>query len=317
MRSRASLASLILLAGSTVGSLLVAEIVTRVWLGPELTAPIDERSLLYRYDPELGWFPIENSAGPFTGSETIQVEHNGDGFRDREHGAKSKPRILFLGDSFVWGYDVEASDRFTEQLAEALPHWEILNLGVSGFGTDQEFLLLKRVFERYQPDIVFVVVCQDNDPDDNQANISFGSYFKPYFAVNGSALELRGVPVPKSLYYFYAEHPQLARSYLVRALALLYFAQRSPLPLRVPDPTVAILEAMRIYVESRGAAFRIGLQGEGSALPPALHRSGLRFVSLANSYTFRKRAHHWTPQGHAFVARAIHEYLMRERLVRR
>ena len=306
-----------LLAVSVLLSLGAAEAVVRSWLGPELWAPIDERNSLYRYDAELGWFPIENSQGPFTGSHTVQVVHNRDGFRDREHGPKTKPRILFLGDSFVWGYDVEASDRFTERLAEALPRWEILNLGVSGYATDQELLLLRRVLDKYAPDIVFVVVCQDNDPQDNQTNISFGSYYKPYFAANGAALEPHGVPVPKSLDYFYAEHPQLARSYLVRAMALLWFAQRSPRPVRVPDPTTALLDEMRRNAESHGAAFRIGLQGEGNGLASALDRERLRFVSLADAEAFPTRGRHWTPEGHRFVANVIREYLIREGLVPR
>jgi len=318
MRSRASLASLILLAGSAVVSLLVAEIVIRVSLGPELTAPIDERSLLYRYDAELGWFPIENSQRPFTGSQTIHVEHNQDGFRDRGRGVKVEPRILFLGDSFVWGYDVEASDRFTERLAEAMPHWEILNLGVSGYGTDQELVLLRKYFERYQPDIVFVVLCQDNDIADNRANVNFGGYYKPYFVMDGSTLELRGVPVPKSLNYYYSENPRRAQSYLLRAIARLYFQRRSPpLLIELPDPTLAILEEMRSYVESRGARFRIGLQGTIGPLSLALLRKNLRFVHLTNPYHFSEMGEHWTPEGHAFVADTIHEYLIREGLVPR
>ena len=70
----------------------------------------DERNLTYRYDPELGWFPIANSKKGFTGSRTIHIEHNSRGFRDVEHVVGAKPRIIFLGDSFVWGYDVEQSE---------------------------------------------------------------------------------------------------------------------------------------------------------------------------------------------------------------
>jgi len=68
----------------------------------------DERSLAYRYDDQLGWFPKANDELTYTGSRKIHIAHNDRGFRDLDHDAqKTRPRLIFLGDSFVWGYDVE------------------------------------------------------------------------------------------------------------------------------------------------------------------------------------------------------------------
>lgn len=63
---------------------------------------------------------------------TISVVHNSHGFRGPEPVNNSKPNVLIIGDSFVWGYDVEASERFTEKLQENHPEWNMYNLGVSG-----------------------------------------------------------------------------------------------------------------------------------------------------------------------------------------
>jgi lysophospholipase L1-like esterase len=52
--------------------------------------------------------------------------------------------IVFLGDSFVWGLDSEADERFTELLKAKLPDYKVL-VAVAGFGTDQEYLLPKRL----------------------------------------------------------------------------------------------------------------------------------------------------------------------------
>src|SRR5437764_7723687 len=95
-----------------------------------------ERTIAYRHDPELGWAPIPDSEFTVTAERLIHAKHNGLGLRDIELSASGKPRILFVGDSFVWGNDVEADERFTDLLRKSLPSHGIINAGVSGYGTD-------------------------------------------------------------------------------------------------------------------------------------------------------------------------------------
>lgn len=85
----------------------------------------DERTLLYRYDKLLGWFPLAGSKDRLLGSRVISVAHNRHGFRAPEWSPLDprRPGILFLGDSYVWGYDVEADERFTEKLQARHPEW--------------------------------------------------------------------------------------------------------------------------------------------------------------------------------------------------
>jgi hypothetical protein len=315
MRDRSRLAALALLGVSIGASMLLAEGTLRLVSDPRLERRHDERSLLYRYDAELGWFPTENGRSAFRGNRTIQVEHNADGFRDVPHGPRTKPRIAVLGDSFVWGYDVEAHARFTDLLARHRPDVEVLNLGVSGYGTDQEFLLLQRFFERYRPDLVVLVVSQQNDSIDNSVNLNYGGYYKPYFVVGDAALELRGVPVPRAFNYFVAEHPRLARSYAVRAAARLWFQRTAPPLEQNPDPTLAILEALRGYLSERGCPLRIGIHGGSTKLPYALELDGFRFVDLDNNYRFPEHGRHWTPEGHRYVASKLYDYLLSEKLL--
>src|SRR6266571_4475552 len=97
-------------------------------------------SIRYRYDPELGWSPVANLHVMSALPRTIALSNNSLGLRDREFRRNGKPTILFLGDSLTWGYNVEASERFTDLLREQLPAHNVLNAGVSGFGTDQEYL---------------------------------------------------------------------------------------------------------------------------------------------------------------------------------
>lgn len=270
----------------------------------------DERNLLYRYDIKLGWFPVENSYSLFTGIKSIEVEHNSRGFRDSEHLVRANPRIVFLGDSFVWGYDVEKQERFTEKLAAKFTNLSIYNLGVSGYGTDQEYLLLKQHYGYYKPHIVFLIF--SNDEEDNCTNDRYG-YFKPYFIANGDHLTLQGVPVPQSWHYFLSQHEILSNSFWFRLLTKLYFNFIDPPSLTLNDPTNTIITNMHRFVKTRGAKFIVGLQGEHSTLKKHLEDSRIPYIDLTNSHTYPTKGKHWTPDGHTFVSEQIFNYLMKEK----
>ncbi len=299
----------LLLLVTTVFCLLIAEIGIRFIYKDSLDVKKDERNLIYRYDSILGWFPIENSKKSHKGSRFIDVEHNSRGFRDDEHLVSTSPRIVFLGDSFVWGYDVDKSERFTEKLNTALPHWSIYNLGVSGYGTDQEYLLLQQHYNFYKPNIVFLIFCIDNDEGDNTRNKRHGGYYKPYFLINGKDLELRGTPVPKSENYFFVNHDVLAQSILARLIVKAYFRFTNPPYLEVENPTYEIISNIYEFSKNKGFRFIVGLQEETPELELFLTDKKIPYVSLSNPYKYPSHGRHWTPVGHTFVAERIYEFL--------
>jgi hypothetical protein len=128
-----------------VATLVAIELLLRVADFRELRQDVSERSLAYGYDAELGWAPIPNSVSTVTTARTIDATHNSLGFRDIEFAPDGRPVVLFIGDSFVWGVDAEANERFTDLLRDKLTQFAIVNAGVSGYGTDQEYLWLKRI----------------------------------------------------------------------------------------------------------------------------------------------------------------------------
>jgi hypothetical protein len=298
----------VLLVSVLVSSLL-AEGALRLFFSHRLELIEDERSLLYRFDSVLGWFPIPNSRSHFFASRDITVINNSKGFRGTEQVANEKPGVLFLGDSFVWGYDVEAEERFTEKLQAKHPEWNVLNLGVSGYGTDQEYLLLQKYVGEYRPRVVFLVYSVETDDEDNSRNVRYGGYYKPYCTVVNDRLQLKGVPVPRSERAFWAEHPQLARSFLARLLARGYFALSAPKEVRVPSPTGAIIRTMQKFVESTGASFGVGLTASNPKIEEYLHYYGIRSVDLSTPLRYPNYGWHWTPEGHAFVCGKIDEFL--------
>jgi hypothetical protein len=265
-----------------------------------------ERSLTYRYDAELGWAPVPNSSSVVTTARTIHARHNSLGFRDIEFTRDARPRMLFIGDSFVWGVDAEAGERFTDLLRSRFPNFAIANAGVSGYGTDQEYLLLRRIWDKIEPSVVVLIFCTDNDRLDNGTNIRYDGYQKPYFATAADgALVLRGQPVPLSRQLYIKENWWVRHLWLARLLAFAYVEIRHP-QVFVPDPTEALVSKMREFVEAHGAKLMVGLQSTDDRLIQHLQREKIPFVTFdgAEAYAPRYGAH-WTPAGQEMVAQRL------------
>jgi hypothetical protein len=179
------------------------------WIVPPEPISADRPRYLQtvQYHPILGWSGYPNFAETNDG---IRYETNSLGYRDREPvevKEGQKARVLFLGDSFTWGDEVSAEDRFTDLLAascgshcDGLPPIHAINRGIIGYGTAQSLLqyLLTR---REQPfDIVVLSLFSGNDLTDN-AVVDSPSGPRPRLIRcdrenAGHALCLEGVPVP-------------------------------------------------------------------------------------------------------------------------
>jgi len=311
MNVRKTLHTLGAIAIMTIVTLGALEVILRIVDLRELREGVSERSLSYQYDAELGWMPMPGSVSTATNARTVQVRHNSLGLRDDEFILDAKPTIMFLGDSFVWGLDAEASERFTEILKPRIPDYKILAAGVSGFGTDQEYLLLQRLWPKVRPAVVVLMFCANNDRDDNSSNIRYEGYQKPYFTrgADGS-LVLAGQPVPKSRLQAIKEDWWVRHSWLVRLANAVYLKLQHP-ALRVPDPTEMLIDKIRAFVEANGATFLVGLQSTDVALVRHLEATRIPYVTFdgAASYGGAATGGHWTPEGHKFVAERLFGFL--------
>ncbi len=302
----------------TLISLAAIEIVLRIVDLRVLREVGGERSLSYRYDQELGWAPTPGSRAAVTTARTIQVQHNSLGFRDVELVRDGRPAMLFIGDSFVWGVDAEAEERFTNLLRRRISNYSIVNAGVSGFGTDQEYLLLQRIWPKIEPKVVVLIVCTDNDRIDNKVNIRYDGYQKPYFATAAdNSLVLSGQPVPKSRQLYYKEDWWVRHSWLVRAAVYAYLEIKYP-PLFVPDPTERLVSKIHEFVEARGARLLVGLQSRDDKLVQHLQSEKIPFVVVDGAEAYSAQyGSHWTPRGHQRVADQLLGLLADNNIVRR
>jgi hypothetical protein len=301
---------------TTIATLAAIEIALRVMDLRILREGASERSLTYRYDAELGWSPIPNSKSTIANARTIHVQHNSLGFRDIEFERDPRPTMLFIGDSFVWGVDAEADERFTDLLRSRISNHRIVNAGVSGYGTDQEYLLLQRIWPTIQPTVVVLIFCTANDRLDNGTNVRYDGFQKPYFAsAPDGTLVLRGQPVPTSRQLYIKQHWLVRHLWLARLVAFAYVEIRHPQSF-VPDPTEQLVSEIREFVEAHGARLIVGLQLNDAKLIQHLRTDRIPFVTLdgAEAYSNLYGAH-WTPAGHRLVAERLLGLLSQHNLV--
>jgi hypothetical protein len=289
----------------TLASLAAAEVLLRVADFRGLRADASERSLSYGYDAELGWVPVPGSVTTVTTARTIHAQHNSLGFRDIEFKPDGRPVLLFLGDSYVWGVDAEAGERFTDILRPQLPEFLTVNAGVSGYGTDQEFLWLQRIWPRVHPSVVVLFFCTDNDRLDNTSNLRYDRYRKPYFTIDADgALVVHGQPVPASLQVMIKQHWWVRNLWLGRVAALAY-AEISAPGISLPDPTERLVSAIRDFVSAHGAKLVVALQTTDPRMAAHLKAENIPFVALDGASYFPVEYGHFTPEGHAFAARRL------------
>ncbi|MCH2172171.1 hypothetical protein MK489_15405 [Myxococcota bacterium] len=101
-------------------------------------------------------------------TDCFEVEYvtNSIGARDAERTLESKsPRVIVLGDSFVEGWGIDASERLTDQL-ESRTGIEHINLGMSHFGPYQAYLAYREFGPVYQHDAVILAVVPVSDLSD-------------------------------------------------------------------------------------------------------------------------------------------------------
>ena len=142
-------------------------------------------------DPFCGSRLRKSTSGVWTSEGHGHVRINSLGFRGPEIQIKKEPnviRICVLGDSFIEGLQVNHPDTFCAKLQNQLNQkadasslmFEVVNCGVSGYGTAQELLLLQNYVMPLRPDAIVLAIFPENDIRNNSRTLD-GSETRPYF----------------------------------------------------------------------------------------------------------------------------------------
>ncbi len=328
----------------TVGAF---EVVVRFALPEWAPAAGDRR--FWRYDAQLGWSHRPNQEGMHRHADfQVRVAINEHGMRDAPAQVErepARPRMLFLGDSFGWGFGVERHEGVVELLEQSEParadDWEILNASVSGYGTDQQLLWYQTEGRQFQPDVVFLLL-HPNDFLDNHQPSRYG-YAKPAFELAGEGLELGNVPVPQKrrrrqverwVYNNVALYPHLvALPDLISEAALPWFqpVEEVAVPARTGrakwhladehlEITYRLLGALKAEVEADGARLVVGsvrmVPHLRRFLAETLEELDVPHQPLGDTFRgFPREQHHfqsdphWNAAGHRLAADTFEAFL--------
>jgi hypothetical protein len=189
--ARRRLARLALAAAATLGCLLFVEAALRLvgYSYPSFYEPDSSRGWRLRAGEEA-WWRREGEA---------LVRINSAGWRDAER-ARVKPRgawrLAVVGDSVVEAMQVPLEQTLPQLLERRLAgcpalagrRLEVLNFGVSGYGTAQEWLTFRHDVLDYSPDAALLVFFAGNDVSNNLRALD-GNPGRPYYRL-GPAGEL-------------------------------------------------------------------------------------------------------------------------------
>jgi hypothetical protein len=155
---------------------------------------------LYTADPDVGYRlhpSLRTTIGyPPSNPRPLSLNANSDGFRSERElgGPDSRPRILVVGDSFVFGSGVETTERFTEVLEWLEPQWRVDNLGMTGWGIDLMVRALEKFGAKARPDVVILAVYTDDFRRAGPTYAGLGFAIPRFRLIDG---ELVSVPYPR------------------------------------------------------------------------------------------------------------------------
>lgn len=168
---------------AVLGCLLAAAVAE---LGLRL-AGVHKGGIISMGDHWTGYRHIPNRTTVYDAEGFAVVRINSVGIRDHETTWEKPPgvfRIVLLGDSNIEAKQVDLDAAISEVLERLLNQhgrFEVLNCGVNGFSTTQEYFRLREFALRFDPDLVLLAIHTGNDVRDNHRGIEAGR--RPYFTL--------------------------------------------------------------------------------------------------------------------------------------
>lgn len=313
---------LISVAVSLIFAVVICEIGLRVagFQSPNFVVPDQYRGFALRPGAE-GWWRKEGEA---------YIRINSDGLRDRER-VKAKPpgtfRVAVLGDSMTEALQVpleQTSCAVAEQRLQQCPGLngkkvEVINFGVTSYGTAQELLTLRHKVWDYSPDLVILAFTITNDLKDNSPALAqdpdLRAYLKyqdgqlvPDISFQHSARFLRQQSFLGRCLFWFKEHSRIVQvvndlrsgirarreakdKVVVDAFNFVYREPADPVWNEAWKVTEGAILLMRDEVEQKGAKFMVvTLSSDWQVNPdPAVRQDFARRLGVPDLYYPNRR----------------------------
>lgn len=331
-----------LLLGGVVAVLLALEAGIRIYSAAWFPR-------MMQLDDELGWRHTPNARRVFVNEfgDAAEVVQNAYGHRGRSFPLERRPdrfRILVLGDSFTEGVQVGEDALFTALLERGNPRLEVINAGVAGYGTVQQYLYLLRDGLAHQPDLVLLMIFE-NDLTDNCLSAYAGFGPRPYALFRDGSLRIMRqrdareflkyvLPVPfadtlnRHSLLFYVLNDQVYRRLRADEMHARQAADRK----RTGDcgryeVLFGLLDEIAATLDARGSRLALVLipsreqaeRGSAPVLQPIIDygaRTRLPTLSLLPRFSreiasqpYFRTDIHWTARGHQLAAEEISAFL--------
>jgi len=241
-----------------IALLCLAEAALRVLGIPYAGDYVPTEDAIARFDKDLGWayIPGLSKEIPF-GTRIRTVHFDDEGIRVSAADTrlfKTRPSVLFVGCSVTMGHGLSYEESFVGQFGLlAGDSWQVVNLGVQGYGTDQSLLALKKFAPGFNTKVVVYTFIGDH-------NYRNGSYDRrrliPSIKVVGTkpqfALDPAGVP-------YLAKKPLPLADYRIsylRELVTMRWEDRiGSGPAYPVNLTLALIREMATYCRERNIRF--------------------------------------------------------------
>jgi hypothetical protein len=251
-----------------IGVFFIGEVVCRVAGIPYKNNWTPNENSFARFDPELGWSYIPNKSAINTvGGEDDSISNpvyfDENGIRVPYEGFRfdySRPSILFIGCSITMGHGLSYEETFVGQfgaLDKVRNRYQVVNLGVQGYGTDQALLTLKRFIDKFNTKIIvytfFKFHLRRNSNYDRRQIIKGARFLgtKPLFALDDNGkLYLAKKPM---LYKYY----DYTHSWLLDLYKMYIGKKLGTFPPQSKDLTRALIKEMKKISDKHGAYFFI------------------------------------------------------------
>ena len=190
MRTRRWQTNLVLIIGASLVAVLLPEVALRL-------AGVSYPNF-WQLDSDVGTSSRPGAEGWWKRDGEAHVRISSAGLRDQERSVAKPPhtlRIAVLCDSYAEAVQIPIEDTFWKvlerelrtgpRLADREP--EVINCGVSGYGTAQELLMLRHRVWAYDPDVVLLAFVTGNDIRNNSRELE-PEKKRPFFLLDDGKL---------------------------------------------------------------------------------------------------------------------------------
>lgn len=225
---------------------------------------------------------------------TVQVTTNSLGLRGGTIGPKSGDvkRILVVGDSMVFGWGASDDETFPSRMEDLLNvqgrHFEVINAGVQGYGTDQSYTLYKKRLAQLAPDLLIFCLFEN----DVQNNIGF-----PLYTIEDDTLV--PLPVDNHPVYFLGRLREILPAFVRKTETYRVFAAVQANQKPYASLPVRDMEALRVWSKRKVNLQIADLQAQAA-------REGFQLLVVGLPY---KPGKYTNPGAYEFVEAAGHDSL--------